>query len=607
MRRIAMWALAVGLAAVPAMASGGTDKTTDSAKPGATTSTTGTTAPGTSATNPNQPGTTTQPASSTKADDTKKTNVEVEVDELRALIRAQSEQLEEQHRELEAMKARMATEPASTTAPADTNAPAAAPTAAASPNGAVAATATMETPKPQDKSDDGPSSIKFKGVTLTPGGFFAAESVWRSHALSADVNTPFNTVPYGGSSQNSISEFNASARQSRISMLVEGKVKNTTLRGYYETDFLSAGVTSNANQSNSYTLRQRQFWGQAAWDSGLSITGGQMWSLVTETKSGVTNRTEAAPMTIDAQYTVGFSWARQYGIRIAKGWNNKVWFAVSAEQGQNTFAAHGMNNNFLLGSAGAGGGLFNSTTNYTFNKTPDVVVKLAFEPGWGHYEVYGVYSTFRDRVYPNALATPASADGAFNDTRSGGGVGANARFPIVKGKAELGLHAMWGDGTGRYSTVGLPDTTVRPDGTLAPLHAGSGLGTLELHPTKKLDIYLNGGIEYVERADYLKTPTSADGYGSLLFNNAGCATEVLPATDFSQSAGTCTGDTKSVFEGTVGFWYRFYKGTAGTIQYGMQYSYVWRSGWAGGTSTTPAIAPGANENMIFTSLRYYIP
>ena len=36
-----------------------------------------------------------------------------------------------------------------------------------------------------------------------------------------------------------------------------------------------------------------------------------MWSLVTETKKGVDNRTEALPMTIDPQYTVGFSWARQ--------------------------------------------------------------------------------------------------------------------------------------------------------------------------------------------------------------------------------------------------------------------------------------------------------
>ena len=46
-------------------------------------------------------------------------------------------------------------------------------------------------------------------------------------------------------------------------MLAEGKLSDVKLSGYVEADFLSAGVTSNNNQSNSYTLRQRQVWGQA--------------------------------------------------------------------------------------------------------------------------------------------------------------------------------------------------------------------------------------------------------------------------------------------------------------------------------------------------------
>ena len=82
-------------------------------------------------------------------------------------------------------------------------------------------------------------------------------------------------------------------------MLAEGRLKSVKLSGYLEADFLSAGVTSNNNQSNSYTMRHRQAWGQAAFDNGWSFTGGQMWSLVTETKHGVDNRTEALPMTID--------------------------------------------------------------------------------------------------------------------------------------------------------------------------------------------------------------------------------------------------------------------------------------------------------------------
>ena len=118
-----------------------------------------------------------------------------------------------------------------------------------------------------------------------------------------------------GASQNTMSEFFGSGRRSRISLLAEGRLKIAKLSGYIESDFLSAATTSNSNQSNSYFLRQRQAWGQAAFDNGWSFTGGQMWSLVTETKHGADNRTEALPMTIDAQYTVGFSWAGQYGLR----------------------------------------------------------------------------------------------------------------------------------------------------------------------------------------------------------------------------------------------------------------------------------------------------
>ena len=169
-----------------------------------------------------------------------------------------------------------------------------------------------------------PTVIHFKGVTLTPGGFLAAETVRRSRALASDINTPFNQVTMPGASQSAISEFFASGRQSRISLLGEGRLASAKLSGYYEADFLSAGVTSNNNQSNSYTMRQRQVWGQAAFDDGWSVTGGQMWSLITETKHGLDNRTEALPMTIDANYNVGFTWARQYGLRVVKGFNNKV-------------------------------------------------------------------------------------------------------------------------------------------------------------------------------------------------------------------------------------------------------------------------------------------
>ena len=125
-------------------------------------------------------------------------------------------------------------------------------------------------------------------------------------------------------------------------MLVEGKLDNVKIGGYYEMDFLSAGTTSTDTQSNSYTMRQRQFWAQAAFNNGFTVTGGQQWSLITETTHGMDNRTEALPMTIDAQYNVGFSWARQYGFRVTKSLlDNKLWLGFAVEEAVANVKVHG--------------------------------------------------------------------------------------------------------------------------------------------------------------------------------------------------------------------------------------------------------------------------
>ena len=467
-----------------------------------------------------------------------------------------------------------------------------------------------------------PTAIHVKGITITPGGFLAAETIYRSRALGSDINTPFNSVPMPGSSNSNMSEFFGSGRQSRISMLAEGRYKSVKLMGYVEGDFLSAGVTSNNNQSNSYSFRQRQAWGGAAFDNGWTITGGQMWSLVTETKHGADNRTEALPMTIDPQYTVGFSWARQYGFRVAKNFGNKVWFAVAAENPQATLTSHGNAANFLLGSAGTGGGLYNLNANYSFNPSPDLIAKLAFEPGFGHYEVFGVYSRFRDRIFPcedvsttalcGSSATPGpNATGAFNSSKNGGGVGANARWSFAHKHVDFGLHGLGGSGIGRYGTGGLSDVSVHANGTLDLIRSLQGLTTLEFH-TSKADVYLNAGAEYAGRAaDYDPVTQKYVGYGSPFFNNTGCVTETGPgAGGFLPGAlSNCTSDTRVLIEGTAGVWFKLFDGSKeklnwGRIQFGPQYSYVVRNTWSGVKYPNQ---PQGVDNMVFTSFRYYLP
>ncbi|MGD0963186.1 MAG: hypothetical protein ABSA57_04695 [Candidatus Acidiferrales bacterium] len=638
MRAIVVAAMVFGFAVSPALAraGGAEDKA-------------GTTAAETSSASAART-TSSEPAAASKGDSPAKpaeSNMESELQELRDLIEAQSKQIQVQSEVLKEQQQQMQTlenqlkissaaganmsaapvESASAAASSSMALNALSPDSVAVPNALAQAAA-----KP---ADDEPQSLRFKGITLTPGGYMAAETVWRNRAVGSDINSAFNSVPLPGQSQSHLSEFNASGRQSRIAMLAQGKLKDVTIGGYYEMDFLSAGVTSNDNQSNSYTLRQRQFWAQAKFDSGWTFTGGQMWSLVTETKAGLDNRSEATTQTIDAQYNVGFSWARQYGFRAAKSFGSKVWLGAAVEEAQTTVTVHGQNasTNFLVGEYGISGGLYNPVVNYAFNAAPDFIVKAAIQPGWGHYEIFGILTTPRDRVFPCAqVAATASCGGtlgpsgalAYNDTRNGGGIGANARARFFK-HVDLGVHFFGGDGIGRYGSVGLPQATIRPNGTIAPIRNYQSLGTIEYF-SNKLDVYMYVGDEYSARAAYATSPTAAVGYGSPLFTNKGCWTEPVPLASGSLtstsngvsgavgfvpgSLANCTNDTKHELEGTLGFWYRFYKGSRGTLQFGMQESYFIRYDWNGVGNTTGvgvSGAPHGTDNMVFTSFRYLLP
>ncbi len=210
-----------------------------------------------------------------------------------------------------------------------------------------------------------------------------------------------------------------SGRQSRLSLLAEGKLPSATLRAYYETDFLSAGTTSNDNQSNSYPLRLRQAWAQMDFNSGWTITAGQMWSLATEYRHGLVNNAEAIPLTIDAQYNVGFTWERQYGFRVAKHFGDKLWLGGAVEESQTlNIGGHNLPT-IAYQQAGNAGGLYNPTANYSFNYAPDLIAKIAYEPAWGHFEVFGIGRFFRDRVFPNGPTPPGAPPGA-NDLCAGG-------------------------------------------------------------------------------------------------------------------------------------------------------------------------------------------
>jgi hypothetical protein len=492
-------------------------------------------------------------------------------------------------------------------------------------------TSSPDQPQTFNQQMEGPLTIHFRGINITPGGYAEAAFVRRSRALGADLPTPFNSLTLPGATQSQFSEFFGSARQSKITTFVDGRLKNMDLSSYVSADFLSAGVTSTSTQTNSYTLRLRQAWAQVKFQSGWSFLGGQEWSLVTENGKGISpdddlGRTnDARPKTIDPSYSVGFVFARQYGIRLAKTFSNKVAAAVAVENAQGTLTTHGNGDNFVLGEAGASNS-YNTTATYTFNPSPDIIAKIAFDPGVGHYEVFGLLDRFTDRAFPcgevvlvapattgpcpNGAGTGPNAIGAYNASKEGGGMGASARWKIP-GNLTFGLKGFGGSGVGRYGPAGLPDLSINADGTVHIVKNLMGLGTLEWHG-KRLDLYSYAGAEYAARTYGFDPLTGKEvGYGAPKFNNYGCYEETPPTVDTGFTPGTladCTGDTRAVMEGTLGFWYRFYSGPRGRFQFGTQYSYVNRQTWSGvGFAKGTSLAPVGLDNMVFTSFRYYLP
>ncbi len=381
-------------------------------------------------------------------------------------------------------------------------------------------------------------------------------------------------------------------------------------------------------------------------------------------------------------------------------------FAISAENPQVLYTASLAGNTpyAVLGSAGVNAGLANAATsscspstsvvnytnqpdgaigvpvpvyktvnscanlaNVTFNEAPDMVVKSAFDPGWGHYEVFGIARFAHEMVYPGettnsnlyggmkdivtgATVAPAlTTAGAYKNAVALGGMGASLRVPLLQNRVTLGAKGLYGAGVGRYGDSTLSDVTANAAGLLSPIHNFSGMATAEVNPTPKLTLYGYYGGDYAGREDYgtattttlsaptaefcltgtttcTTTPTAAQmaaggtwgghwaapsaaavGYGSRLLSNAAFMANAPPGFNGSSTGyyagASCGAQTRDVQEMTTGYWYEFLKGEHGRFRQGIQYSYAMRTSWSGAAG----IQARGVENMFFTSFRYYLP
>ncbi len=457
--------------------------------------------------------------------------------------------------------------------------------------------AEVEAAKP--KTD----KLYYKGIGITLGGFLAAEGIYRSRAETADIASSFSGIPFNNSIAGHTSEARGTARQSRLSILAQGDINPDTHAAFYaELDFQGAAQTANSRESNSYNPRIRNVYGTIDWDNwGLEILAGQSWSLATLNNKGITPRNEVIPAVVDAQYVPGFTWTRQPQVRIVKNWNKEVWVAVSLESPQSTFAATPTGvtqtatgvtaTTTAIPTAG-----FDIANPLSLNHYPDVIGKFAYEPTIGgaqplHLEVYGLFRSYLDRVdYAaiNALGIPA---GGRNLNTTGGGVGGGFTYAVIPNRLDLQGSFLTGKGVGRYGAAQLPDTVVRPDGSLAPITETMFLVGGTLHATSDLDVYVYGGQEREGRQTFsVAGSPSAFGFGNPAAVLTGCSTE----------GGTCVPNLRQVDQVAVGFWDKVYSGHFGQVRVGVEYSHTNLTAFDGVGGT-----PKTSDDMVFTSFRYY--
>ncbi|NNM51555.1 MAG: hypothetical protein HKM02_04920 [Pseudomonadales bacterium] len=437
------------------------------------------------------------------------------------------------------------------------------------------------------------ASINLGAVRMTIGGFLAAETGYSNRGQEADITSSFSPI-WQNNPAYYMSDYRMTARQSRLTMLFQGPHMDNGSRveSYWEGDFLGAAGTANSKESNSYTPRVRQLFVDYQTDEGFQLLAGQAWSLVTQDTKGISARSENVPLTIDAQYVPGFNWTRNPQIRLVQNLGMFT-VAASAENPQALPTAY-ENNGTNLGPYGASGGsnngittslppgaLMNPNTTYSTDGLPDFVAKVAFEPGYGHYELLALSRGFRDRINQN---TSAGVAGGSNAQVRANSVGGSLLIPVLPKVVDFQASFLTGQGIGRYDSSQLNDYTLSANGSPSALKETSLLFGLVAHPMHGLDLYAYEGEQKVNNTDYYQTGTTYGGYG---------------APNCSATAFTC--NVSKVQQFTFGGWYKAYQGHMGYVATGLQYSHTNYSTFANSAGQ----APTSSMNVIMASLRFY--
>jgi len=549
-------------------------------------------------------------------------SIEKQIKALQAEVRRLKQEAAERDRDLRASRA---APPAPTqVAPVMPQIPAGYALVPAAPGSAPGSVVLARAEAPPEKKLP-MGAFQVGAVTVTLGGFLEDASIFRSRNEVTDITSNWSTaIPYRNSQLYHEPEFRESARRSTVQLLADAKPDDVTdIEAFVQSDFQGGAPTSNSNESNGFIPRLVQGWSEYnRSDLGFTILAGQSWSLLTMNQVGINPLRVNNPPTIDGGYVPGFDWTRQPQFRIGKSFNNdQYWIALSVENPATLYAntsipsSLGTLNTSNAGTGGLGTGSNSATTvgssasttvdgkttttitptavasqaSYTNNFAPDIIVKATADYDLAHLEAYGLGRVFNDRLSQTGTGESKSV--------FGGGAGADALVHVIPKILDFQISGLAGTGIGRYGSAQLPDATIGAHGQPVTLREWMALAGVISHPTPQLDLYGFVGSEQ-SYAAYFNTYSKGKveksyGYGNPLYPNTTCDVELGSSSD-------CTGTTKAVVQGTVGAWYKFLKGSYGTMQVGAQYSYTHRAAFQGVGPT-----PQSDENIVMLSFRYY--
>jgi hypothetical protein len=454
------------------------------------------------------------------------------------------------------------------------------------PDNSPFATPAPRTPvsveSPQPGPPETPLQLKIGESTITPIGFMDMTEVFRSADSGSGIGTNFGSIIYNNSFPNArLTESRFSIQNSRIGARFDTEVHGAKVTGYFEADFLGTPASNSISVTNdAFLLRARLYWADVRKDK-FEFLAGQSWSLMTPGRNGISPLPGDLFYTqnMDVNYNVGLVWERVPGFRFVYHPSDTVAMAVAVENADQYFGGSGGGASPTL-PAGLPSTFVNqldNAANYsqTPNLIPDIIAKLAFDPKTGplhqHIEVAGVYSEFKtyNQNNGNHYTSPA------------GGVSVNMNFEVAKNFHPI-INTFYSDGEGRYMFGTIPDLTIRPDGSISPIHA---LATLDGFEATFKNTLLFGyfGIYYGGQDSIVDTNGKFVGYG------------------FPGSAAT---NNRLMQEPTFGWIQTLWRDPKwGALQTIFQYSWINRYPWA----VLSGQPKDAHNSTIFFDVRYTLP